>query len=184
MSSIVQHCWLPSTATPILTHPLLHVCAQGRSYYCKHVDLDSRVALVAPADVRHYTKVRDYCDVHVTGGKVAYPTAGAALAAIAARGGDAATAHLDDTRSSSTPAATGSADAGQATGGDIASQSSFTTATCESCLITVRFLGYHRVAQGSGRIIDTVELFLPDTQFETQVRYIATEALSVLTCTP
>ena len=44
------------------------------------------------------------------------------------------------------------------------------TATCESCYVTVRFLGYHRVAYGTGEIIDSVELFLPDSQWETQVR--------------
>jgi len=43
------------------------------------------------------------------------------------------------------------------------------SATCESCYVTVRFLGYHRVAYGTGEILDTVELFLPDSQFETQV---------------
>lgn len=36
-------------------------------------------------------------------------------------------------------------------------------------MITVRFLGYFRVHQGSGTIFDAIDLFLPDTQFETQV---------------
>jgi hypothetical protein len=43
------------------------------------------------------------------------------------------------------------------------------TAACESAYVTVRFLGYHRVAHGSGEIIDSVELFLPDSVWETQV---------------
>jgi hypothetical protein len=44
-----------------------------------------------------------------------------------------------------------------------------TSALCESCVITVRFMGYFRVHQGSGQVFDAIDLFLPDTQFETQV---------------
>lgn len=47
--------------------------------------------------------------------------------------------------------------------------SSGPSASCESCLVTVRFLGFHRVWQGSGEVFDTVDLFLPDQQYETQV---------------
>jgi hypothetical protein len=36
--------------------------------------------------------------------------------------------------------------------------------------VTVRWLGFYRVWQGSGEVFDTVDLFLPDVQFETQVR--------------
>lgn len=42
-------------------------------------------------------------------------------------------------------------------------------AACESCLVTVRFPGFHRIWQGSGKVFDTVDLFLPDQQYETQV---------------
>jgi hypothetical protein len=31
---------------------------QGRTYLCRRLDLDSRVALVRPADVKYYTSVR------------------------------------------------------------------------------------------------------------------------------
>lgn len=48
---------------------------QGRTYLCKKLDLDSRVATVRPADLKYYTKVRDYCDVHVTGGRAYYQAA-------------------------------------------------------------------------------------------------------------
>jgi len=47
------------------------------------------------------------------------------------------------------------------------------SAICESCVITVRFLGYFRCHQGSGEVFDAIDLFLPDTQFETQVRRTA-----------
>ena len=48
---------------------------QGRTYLCKKLDLDSKVAVVRPADLKYYTKVRDFCDVHVTGGRAYYPAA-------------------------------------------------------------------------------------------------------------
>jgi hypothetical protein len=43
---------LPPTSSPAHapTHP------QGRTYLCKKLDLDSRVAVVRPADVKYYTK--------------------------------------------------------------------------------------------------------------------------------
>ncbi len=46
--------------------------AQGRSYLCRRLDLVSRVAVVRPADLKYYTKTRDFCDVHVTGGRAAF----------------------------------------------------------------------------------------------------------------
>ena len=48
---------------------------QGRTYLCKRLDLESKVAVVRPADLKYYTKVRDFCDVHVTGGRAYYPAA-------------------------------------------------------------------------------------------------------------
>ena len=41
---------------------------QGRPYLCRRLLLGERLALVRPVDVRYYTKVKDYTDVHVTGG--------------------------------------------------------------------------------------------------------------------
>lgn len=32
------------------------VSVQGRTYLCKKLDLDARVAVVRPADVKYYTK--------------------------------------------------------------------------------------------------------------------------------
>ena len=45
---------------------------QGRTYLCKKLDLASKVAVVRPADLKYYTKTRDFCDVDVTGGHAAY----------------------------------------------------------------------------------------------------------------
>lgn len=47
---------------------------QGRTYLCKKLDLDSKVATVRPADLKYYTKVRDMCDIHVVGGRLAFPS--------------------------------------------------------------------------------------------------------------
>ena len=46
---------------------------QGRTYLCKKLDLDSKVATVRPADLKYYTKVRDMTDIHVVGGRLAFP---------------------------------------------------------------------------------------------------------------
>ncbi|GFR40698.1 hypothetical protein Agub_g1289, partial [Astrephomene gubernaculifera] len=46
---------------------------QGRSYLCSALRLGERLALVRPADVKYFTRLRDCTEVHVTGGRVAYP---------------------------------------------------------------------------------------------------------------
>lgn len=104
-----------------------YIAAQARPYLCKKLDLSARVALVRPADVKYYTKVADYQDVHVTGGKCAYPLASSLGAPN-------------------------------------------TSVTCASATVTLKFLGFHRVWHGSGKVFDSVQLFLPDSQFETKVR--------------
>ena len=35
--------------------------------------------------------------------------------------------------------------------------------------MTTRWMGFHRIWHGSGQVFDTVDLFLPDVQFPTQV---------------
>ena len=46
---------------------------QGRSYLCKRLDLRTKTAVVRPADLKYYTKTRDYTDISITGGQLAYP---------------------------------------------------------------------------------------------------------------
>ena len=48
-------------------HPM-----QGRTYLCKKLDLSTKVAVVRPADLKYYTKTRDFTDVHVIGGRKAF----------------------------------------------------------------------------------------------------------------
>ena len=45
-----------------------------------------------------------------------------------------------------------------------------TTAACGECQVTTRWLGFYRVWRGSGEVFDSVDLFLPDVQFNSQVR--------------
>lgn len=45
---------------------------QGRAHLCKHLDLDARVAIVRPADVKYYTRTVDFTRVTVVGGQSAY----------------------------------------------------------------------------------------------------------------
>lgn len=42
-------------------------------------------------------------------------------------------------------------------------------AQCAEAEHTTRWLGFHRVRHGTGEIFDSVDLFLPDVQFPTQV---------------
>lgn len=44
-----------------------------------------------------------------------------------------------------------------------------TAACCDAAIVTVRWLGFHRIWQGSGKVFDSIDLFLPDVQFGTQV---------------
>ncbi|GAB4845369.1 hypothetical protein Ancab_038777 [Ancistrocladus abbreviatus] len=45
---------------------------QGKNYLVKELDLSSRNAFCQEADLKYYTKTRDYTDIHVIGGDMAY----------------------------------------------------------------------------------------------------------------
>lgn len=46
---------------------------QGRTYLCTKLDLNKKIAFVRAADLKYYTTLRDFTDIHVTGSCVAYP---------------------------------------------------------------------------------------------------------------
>ncbi|PWA79027.1 nucleic acid binding,ATP-dependent helicase [Artemisia annua] len=46
---------------------------QGKTYLVKNLDLSNKIALCQQADLKYYTKTRDYTDVEVVGGQMAYP---------------------------------------------------------------------------------------------------------------
>lgn len=41
---------------------------QGRTYLVKALDLSTKIAYCQEADLKYYTKPRDYTDIHVIGG--------------------------------------------------------------------------------------------------------------------
>ncbi|WOL03035.1 hypothetical protein Cni_G11755 [Canna indica] len=45
---------------------------QGNTYLVNDLDLSVRVAFCQKADLKYYTKTRDYTDIHVVGGELAY----------------------------------------------------------------------------------------------------------------
>ncbi|CAI9113370.1 OLC1v1013955C1 [Oldenlandia corymbosa var. corymbosa] len=45
---------------------------QGKTYLVKDLDLSSKIAWCQQADLKYYTKTRDYTDIHVIGGQTAY----------------------------------------------------------------------------------------------------------------
>ncbi|XVF54478.1 hypothetical protein PTKIN_Ptkin05aG0183500 [Pterospermum kingtungense] len=46
---------------------------QGRTYLVKDLDLSRKIAYCEKAALDYYTKTRDYTDIHIIGGKIAYP---------------------------------------------------------------------------------------------------------------
>ncbi|KAJ0981938.1 hypothetical protein J5N97_010193 [Dioscorea zingiberensis] len=46
---------------------------QGKTYLVEALDLSLKVALCLKADLKYFTKTRDYTDIHVIGGNLAYP---------------------------------------------------------------------------------------------------------------
>ncbi|XP_023531211.1 uncharacterized protein LOC111793522 isoform X1 [Cucurbita pepo subsp. pepo] len=46
---------------------------QGRTYLIKSLNLSTMLAFCEEADLKYYTKTRDYTDIHVIGGSLAYP---------------------------------------------------------------------------------------------------------------
>nr|KJB39969.1 hypothetical protein B456_007G040200 [Gossypium raimondii] len=46
---------------------------QGRTYLVKDLDLSRKIAYCEKAVMDYYTKTRDYTDIHIVGGKIAYP---------------------------------------------------------------------------------------------------------------
>lgn len=47
---------------------------QGRTYLCKKLDLQTKIAVVRPVDVKYYTSIREHQDIFVVGGSAVYPS--------------------------------------------------------------------------------------------------------------
>eukprot|EP00967_Tisochrysis_lutea_P017603 scaffold19951_cov22-Tisochrysis_lutea.AAC.2 len=136
------------------------------------------VAVVKPADLKYYTKVQDYTDIHVTGagwrltpacppsllsvtalllaagGRVAYPTHAAVPSASTTTAKDSIPALLGSAPPAANQAIMGSSNtaaygAGGPRSGD--DRPACTRAICEQAVVTVRFMGYYRVWQVGDR---------------------------------
>ncbi|XP_057857764.2 uncharacterized protein LOC131066901 isoform X2 [Cryptomeria japonica] len=46
---------------------------QGKTFLVKSLDLSAKIAVCQEADLKYYTKTRDFTDIHVIGGDLAYP---------------------------------------------------------------------------------------------------------------
>lgn len=57
-----------------------------------------------------------------------------------------------------------------------------TTATCETALVTTRFLGFRRVWKLSGEPFDFIDLHLPDVLFETQATFVKVPQAALADC--
>jgi DEAD/DEAH box helicase domain-containing protein len=125
---------------------------QGRTYLCRKLDLDARVALVRPADLKYYTKPVDFTDVHVVGGRNAFLPDPAPAAPAPAPAPE-----------QQTPAPAPEQQAPLLPG---------TSAACGRALVTTRWLGFVRCWRGSGQVFDRVDLWLPDVQYETEAAYM------------
>lgn len=64
----------------------------------------------------------------------------------------------------------------------VARQHPATSAVAAPCEVTCRWLGFHRIWHGSGEVFDTVDLFLPDVQFTTQVRLLLPPRIKTVCC--
>jgi len=171
--------WLHGCCLAILTDNQLAVAdKQGRTYLCKRLDLDHRLAVVRPANLKYYTRPRDFTDVFVVGGhRAAYPAevTSICMQRCGGEGHGLCSAHLERgnvlqqrMETLHRPAA---ADVPCLCRCQALSRFPSTTATCSECEVTTRWMGFHRIWHGSGQVFDTVDLFLPDVQFPTQVRY-------------
>lgn len=47
----------------------VYMC-QGKTYLVEKLDLSNKVAFCKEADLKYYTKTRDYTDIHVIGGNI------------------------------------------------------------------------------------------------------------------
>ena len=45
---------------------------QGKTYLVKDLDISRKVAWCQEADLKYYTKTRDYTDIHVVGGEIVW----------------------------------------------------------------------------------------------------------------
>lgn len=125
---------------------------QGRTYLVKKLDLHSRIAVVHRSDVKYFTRPVDFTTVTVVGGKNTFLSPNA-LGASELMGPERS---FNDAKSSC-----------------IQEDASLKkTAICAPARVTKHFKSYNRIQRGTGLIIDTVDLHLPDVEYETVATFV------------
>lgn len=113
-------------------------------YLVKKLDLKARVAIVHRSDVKYYTRPVDYTTVTVVGGKNSF---------IHTRAADISSSsdYLEQS---------------------FTSKVSEVKAICGPAHVSTRFKCYNRIRKGTGLIIDSVDLHLPDIEYETEATFV------------
>ena len=140
---------------------------QGHTYICRKLDLISRVATVRPSDTKYYTKLRDYTDIYITGETV-YTENGKCLLGYRPSDGQ-------------TPFILGGKVAYPVQGSQDNARS-IDIASCETAMVTTRYLGFQRIWKRSGEPFDYVDLYLPDVLFETQATFMRVPQSAISEC--
>ncbi|KAI4365849.1 hypothetical protein MLD38_021798 [Melastoma candidum] len=111
---------------------------QGKTYLVKDMDLSAKIAWCQEVDLKYYTKTRDYTDIKVTSGDIAYALR---MPQIPNTNEEPTTTHL-------------------------------TTAIASHCQLITTWFGFRRISRGSNKVLDTVELSLPQYSYESQAVWI------------
>lgn len=134
---------------------------QGRSFLCKKLDVAGRIATVRAVHVKYYTVPVSTIDIHVIGGHNAYSALGT---------GDVR--ELQRRRFGEGASGTGAGGFLQSSGAGQTGQDRVREAAFSDCVVSQQWLGFHRIWKGSGKVFDTVDLFLPPSQFATQAAFL------------
>ncbi|XP_073221327.1 uncharacterized protein, partial [Cicer arietinum] len=132
---------------------------QGKTYLVEKLDLCSKTAFCKEADLKYYTKTRDYTDIHVIGGNInqfcGYRWKHKGLSEwVEARG-----ISFVSSENRAYP---------------VIDSSMFpkTNARANVCQVTTTWFGFYRIWRGSNQIIDAVDLALPQYSYESQAVWI------------
>ncbi|XP_022634603.1 uncharacterized protein LOC106756587 isoform X3 [Vigna radiata var. radiata] len=126
----------------------VYMC-QGKTYLVEKLDLSNKTAFCKEADLKYYTKTRDYTDIHVIGGNVV-------CILLLARDPldylhEFYSAYPLKVETNKFPKSNARADI---------------------CKVTTTWFGFYRIWRGSNQIFDAVDLALPHYSYESQAVWV------------
>ncbi|WVZ21227.1 hypothetical protein V8G54_008549 [Vigna mungo] len=126
----------------------VYMC-QGKTYLVEKLDLSNKTAFCKEADLKYYTKTRDYTDIHVIGGNVV-------CILLLARDPldylhEFYIAYPLKVETNKFPKSNARADI---------------------CKVTTTWFGFYRIWRGSNQIFDAVDLALPHYSYESQAVWV------------